>query len=181
MIKEKIRQDQFWFRIIYIISIVLSAAVAFLILGPRPDGIEGKVDVSYFPHINAILNSITTFLLIIAYFFIKRKKIQLHKKTMLGAFATSTLFLITYVIYHWFKSGPTEYMGEWETLYFFVLITHILLAAIILPLAMLTLYRGWTMNIAKHRKIAKITLPLWLYVCLTGVIVYIMISPYYPY
>ena len=125
MIKEKIRQDQFWFRIIYIISIVLSAAVAFLILGPRPDGIEGKVDVSYFPHINAILNSITTFLLIIAYFFIKRKKIQLHKKTMLGAFATSTLFLITYVIYHWFKSGPTEYMGEWEILYFFILIHSI--------------------------------------------------------
>ena len=175
MIKEIIRQDQFWFRIIFIISIVLSAAVAFLILGPRPDGIEGKVDVSYFPHINAILNSITTFLLIIAYFFIKRKKIQLHKKTMLGAFATSTLFLITYVIYHWFKSGPTEYMGEWETLYFFVLITHILLAAIILPLAMLTLYRGWTMNIAKHRKIAKITLPLWLYVSITGVIVYLML------
>ena len=94
---------------------------------------------------------------------------------MLGAFATSTFFLITYVIYHWFKSGPTEYMGEWETLYFFVLITHILLAAIILPLAMLTLYRGWTMNIAKHRKIAKITLPLWLYVSITGVIVYLML------
>ena len=133
MIKEKIRQDQFWFRIIYIISIVLSAAVAFLILGPRPDGIEGKVDVSYFPHINAILNSITTFLLIIAYLLIRQKKIELHKKTMLGAFATSTLFLITYVIYHWFKSGPTEYMGEWETLYFFVLITPVSYTHLTLP------------------------------------------------
>ena len=175
MIIEKTHEEQFWLRIIYIISIILSAAVAFLILGPRPDGMEGRVNVSYFPHINAILNSITTFLLIIAYIFIRRKKIQLHKKTMLGAFATSTLFLITYVIYHWFKSGPTEYMGGWEILYFFILITHILLAAIILPLAMLTLYRGWTMNIAKHRKIARITLPLWLYVSITGIIVYLML------
>ena len=175
MIKEKIRQDQFWFRIIYIISIVLSAAVAFLILGPRPDGIEGKVDVSYFPHINAILNSITTFLLIIAYFFIKRKKIQLHKKTMLGAFATSTLFLITYVIYHWFKSGPKSYTGDFSVMYYFILITHVFLAALIIPLALFTLYRALISELRAHKKIARITLPIWLYVSVTGVVIYWML------
>tara|TARA_B100000029_G_scaffold511214_1_gene604617 strand:- start:6180 stop:6713 length:534 start_codon:yes stop_codon:yes gene_type:complete len=175
MIKVKNRSDQLWLNIIYFISIFLSCAVAFLILGPRPEGMEGIVNVSFLPTINAVLNSITTLLLIIAYVLIKQKKIQLHKKTMLAAFSTSTLFLITYVIYHWFKSGPTEYTGGWQSFYFFILFTHIVLAMIILPLAMTTLYRGWTMNISKHKKIAKITLPIWLYVSVTGVIVYIML------
>ncbi|MEE2876362.1 MAG: DUF420 domain-containing protein [Candidatus Neomarinimicrobiota bacterium] len=169
------RGDQFWMRIIYILSGVISVAVAYLIFGPRPAGMEGAIDVSTLPMVNAILNSITTVLLIIAYFFIRRKKIALHKKTMLTAFGTSALFLVTYVVYHWFKSGPTLYAGEWPAVYYFILITHIVLAAVILPLAMMTLYRGWTMNVRKHRKIAKITLPLWIYVSVTGVLVYVML------
>ena len=169
------QSDKFWLRIIYILSGVLAAAVAFLILGPRPDGMEGAMDVSALPTVNAILNSITTMLLVIAYLFIRRKKIELHKKTMLAAFGTSALFLVTYVIYHWFKSGPTLYTGEWSSLYLFILFTHIVLAVVILPLAMVTLYRGWTMNVRKHRKIAKFTLPLWLYVSVTGILVYVML------
>ena len=94
---------------------------------------------------------------------------------MLTAFGTSVLFLVTYVVYHWFKSGPAHYSGEWQALYFFILLTHIILAVIILPLAMVTLYRGWTMNVGKHRQIAKITLPIWLYVSVTGVLVYVML------
>jgi len=94
---------------------------------------------------------------------------------MLTAFGTSALFLVTYVVYHWFKSGPSQYNGEWQMFYFFILFSHIILAAIILPLAMVTLYRGWTMNVDKHRKIAKITLPIWLYVSVTGVLVYVML------
>ena len=168
-------KDRFWTRIIYIVSGVISLVVAFLILGPRPEGMEGSVDVSMLPFVNAMLNGITAMLLISGYILIRQKKREMHRNVMLTAFGSSTLFLVSYVIYHWFKSGPTEYMGEWEILYFFILITHILLAAIILPLAMLTLYRGWTMNIAKHRKIARITLPLWLYVSITGVIVYLML------
>ena len=169
------RGDQFWLRIIYILSGVLAAAVAFLILGPRPAGMEGSMDVSALPTVNAILNAITTVLLVVAYLFIRRKKIELHKKTMLTAFGTSAMFLVTYVIYHWFKSGPAQYAGEWQTFYLFILFTHIVLAAVILPMAMVTLYRGWTMNVRKHRKIARITLPLWLYVSVTGILVYVML------
>ena len=168
-------KDSFWIRIIYIISIIISAAVAFLILGPRPHGIEGSIDVSALPSINATLNSITTILLVIGYILIRQKKRKLHKNIMLTAFGTSAAFLVSYVIYHWFKSGPKEYLGDYSELYFFILITHIVLAAIIIPLALITLYRGWSENLSKHRKIAKITLPIWLYVSVTGVVIYLML------
>ena len=94
---------------------------------------------------------------------------------MLTSFGTSGAFLVSYVIYHWFKSGPKEYLGNYSELYFFILITHIVLAATIIPLALLTLYRGWSENLPKHRRIAKITLPIWLYVSVTGVIIYLML------
>ena len=136
---------------------------------------EGAVDVSGLPTVNAILNLITIVLLVAAYIFIRQNNITLHKKTMLTAFGTSALFLVTYVVYHWFKSGPAHYSGEWQALYFFILLTHIILASVILPLGMVTLYRGWTMSTRKHRKIAKITLPIWLYVSVTGALVYVML------
>ena len=169
------KTDNFWLRIIYIISVIISGAVAFLILGPRPAGIEGSLDVSVLPIINATLNGITTVLLIVGYNLIRLKKRQQHKNVMLSAFGTSTAFLISYVIYHWFNSGPKIYTGEWTTLYYIVLISHILFAAIIVPLALITLYRGWNNHVGKHRKIARITLPLWLYVSVTGVIIYFML------
>lgn len=168
-------KDSFWIRIIYIVSIIISATVAFLILGPRPEGIEGAIDVSTLPLVNATLNTITTILLIYGYILIRQKKRQLHKNVMLTSFGISGAFLVSYVIYHWFKSGPKEYLGNYSELYFFILITHIVLAAIIIPLALLTLYRGWSENLLKHRRIAKITLPIWLYVSVTGVIIYLML------
>jgi putative membrane protein len=168
-------QDDFWLRIIYIVSVVISAAIAFLILGPRPEGIEGALDVSVLPLVNATLNGITTILLLTGYTFIRQKKRQQHKNVMLSAFGTSGAFLVSYVIYHWFKAGPKLYTGEFTEIYLFILLTHILLAAIIIPLALVTLYRGWTGNIGKHRKIAKITFPLWLYVSITGVMIYLML------
>ena len=167
--------DSLWIKIIYIISIAITLVVAFLILGPRPRGVEGAIDVSGLPFINATLNFISTILLIIALWFIKNKNIQAHKNMMLGAFASSAMFLVTYVIYHWFKSGPKLYTGEFITFYYFILISHIILAIFILPMALITLYRGWNMQISKHRKIAKITYPLWLYVSITGVAIYIML------
>ena len=168
-------KDSFWIRIIYIVSIIISAAVAFLILGPRPEGIEGSIDVTTLPLVNATLNTITTILLIYGYILIRQKKRRLHKNVMLTSFGISGAFLVSYVIYHWFKSGPKEYLGNYSELYFFILITHIVLAAIIIPLALLTLYRGWSENLLKHRRIAKITLPIWLYVSVTGVIIYLML------
>ena len=167
--------DKFWLRIIYIFSIVITLAVAFLILGPRPEGMENALDVSYLPLVNALLNSTSTILLLYALYCIKRKDIYRHKLTMLAAFGTSTLFLITYVIYHWFKPGPKIYLGEYAFLYYGILLTHIVLAIFIIPLALVTLYRGWNMQVKKHRKIARITYPLWLYVSITGVVIYLML------
>jgi len=167
--------DSFWLRIIYIISIVITSVVAFLILGPRPEGMEGMVDVSSLPFVNATLNSISTLLLIISLWFIKNKNISAHKLSMLSAFGTSVMFLVTYVIYHWFKAGPKMYTGDFSTVYYIVLISHIILAVFIIPLALITLYRGWNMQVKQHRKIAKITYPIWLYVSITGVVIYKML------
>ena len=100
------RNDAFWVKIIYVISIVISLAVAFLILGPRPEGIEGSLDVSFLPFFNASINGLTTLLLILGYYLIINKKREAHKIVMLTSFGTSSLFLVSYVIYHWFKSGP---------------------------------------------------------------------------
>ncbi len=169
------KNDIFWIRVIYIISVVVSLLVAFLILGPRPQGIEGALDVSFLPLVNATLNSITTLLLLYGYYLIINKKVDAHKNVMLTCFGTSTLFLVSYVVYHWFKSGPKMYLGDYKTIYYIILISHIILAAIIIPLALLTLYRGWNSQIEKHRKIAKITLPIWLYVSVTGVVIYLML------
>ena len=167
--------DAFWTRIIYVVSIVISLVVAFLILGPRPDGIEGRIDVSMLPITNAFINSVTAFLLILGYVFIRKKKVEAHKIVMLTAFGTSTLFLTSYVVYHWFKSGPKAYLGDYQTIYYIILFSHIILAAIIIPLALFTLYRGWINDIKRHKKIARITLPIWLYVSITGVLIYLML------
>ena len=168
-------QDSFWLRIIYILSGVLILAIAFLILGPRPEGIEGAIDVSSLPLVNALLNLTTTILLIIGYVLIRLKKREMHRSVMLTAFFSSALFLVSYVIYHWFKSGPKAYTGDWVSVYYPVLISHIILAAAILPLAMVTLYRGWVVQIQEHKKIAKITYPIWMYVSITGIIIYLML------
>ena len=169
-------KDSFWLRVIYIVSCAVSLLVAFLILGPRPNNITNyNIDVSFLPLLNASLNFSTVLLLIIALYFIKNKKVKYHQNTMLLAFGTSVLFLISYVIYHWFKSGPKLYTGEFVIIYYIILITHILLAMIIIPLSLITLYRGWNSQISKHRKIAKVTYPIWMYVSITGVIIYLML------
>ena len=169
------KNDIFWTRIIYVVSIAISLVVAFLILGPRPQGIEGALDVSILPLFNATINSITTILLLYGYYLIINRKVDAHKNVMLTCFGTSTLFLVSYVVYHWFKSGPKKYEGDFETIYYIILFSHIVLAAIIIPLALFTLYRGWNNQLKRHRKIAKITLPIWLYVSVTGVIIYLML------
>lgn len=168
-------QDGFWLRIIGIVSVLVCLAVGFLLLGPRPEGTAGQLDVSALPAVNATLNSITTVLLLAGFVAIRRGNITTHRRLMLSAFASSTLFLITYVLYHWFQSGPRPYMGAWKGLYVTLLLSHIVLAAIIIPLALVTLYRGFHMQRRTHRRIARITLPLWLYVSVTGVIIYGML------
>jgi len=167
--------DAFWIRICIIVGVVLCAAIAFLILGPRPEGMAGRLDVSGLPKVNAALNASNTVLLITGFGLILARKIELHKKVMLSCFGVSTAFLVTYVLYHWFKAGPKAYTGDYRTLYYTVLLSHIILAAVIIPMALVTLYRGWTGQLDKHRWIARITLPIWLYVSITGVLIYWML------
>ena len=169
------KKDGFAQRIIYILSAVICGAVAFLILGPRPEGLSGQLDVSVLPTINASLNMTAGMLLLIALWLIKRGDVDRHKKVMLAAFGVSAAFLVTYVIYHWFKAGPRQYVGEYRGLYLFILLSHILLSVAVLPLALFALYRGWHMQVAKHLKIARIAFPVWMYVSITGVLIYVML------
>lgn len=162
-------------RAIAVISFVLVAAVAFLALGPRPEGLTGSVDVGVLPHINGWLNTGTTLSLVAALVFIKRKNIELHKKAMLSAFGCTALFLVSYVLYHFIKPAPVHYEGAHRGLYLFVLITHILLAPVVVPVALTALFQGWTDQRAKHKKLVRFGYPLWLYVAATGVIVYWML------
>lgn len=128
------------------------------------------------PALNATLNGCSAVLLVIAWILIKRRQITWHKRTMLAACVTSAMFLTSYLIYHAnIGSKPYAGVGIMRTIYFAVLIPHVILAAAILPLQFITLTRGLKMDVARHRKIAKITLPLWLYVSVTGVIVYFML------
>ncbi len=128
------------------------------------------------PALNATLNGCAAILLVIAWILIKNGQVTWHKRTMLAAFATSAAFLTSYLIYH-ANAGSKPYAGTgfMRTVYFAVLIPHVILAAVILPLQFITLARGLKMDRTRHRKIARITLPLWLYVSVTGVIVYLML------
>ncbi len=134
------------------------------------------IEISDLPTINATLNSVSCILLVIGYVFIRQRKIELHKKCMLGAFCVSVLFLISYCIYH-ANAGSTKFtqQGWIRPVYFTILISHIVLAFVIVPLALRTLYLAWREKFDKHRRIAKITFPIWLYVSVTGVIIYLML------
>jgi uncharacterized membrane protein YozB (DUF420 family) len=134
------------------------------------------ISVEQLPTLNATLNTICTILLLIAVTHIRAGRIEQHRRTMLAAFATSVLFLISYVIYH-AQVGSRPYTGTgWmRTLYFSILIPHVVLAAAVVPLAIITLRRGLARNDARHRAIAKITFPIWLFVAVTGVVVYVML------
>ena len=128
------------------------------------------------PTLNATLNGTSAVLLVLGYFFIRQKKVDLHKACMASAFVTSTLFLVSYLIYH-YHAGSKSFPGEGWTrpLYFTILISHIILATVTLPLAIVTLARALRGRFEKHRRIARWALPLWLYGSITGVLVYLML------
>jgi putative membrane protein len=167
--------DAFWLKIIFILSAVICAAVAFLFWGPRPEALQGRLDVSALPKVNAGLNVVTTVLLIIGLILVKNRKLAAHQMAMISAFACSTAFLVSYVVYHSFKAAHAEYLGAYRGLYLSILVSHIVLAVAILPLALTTLYWGRSGQLQKHKKIARITFPIWLYVSSTGVIIYFML------
>ena len=137
--------------------------------------------ISYLPHVNAFLNSTSTVFLIIGFIMIRKGRIQAHLKCQLAAVICSTLFLISYLTYHYYH-GDTRFLGQGivRPFYFTILITHVILAMIIVPLVLVTLYLAWRSAFVKHKRIARWTLPVWLYVSVTGVIVYLMLYHLYP-
>ncbi|CAN5771118.1 hypothetical protein BH24ACI5_BH24ACI5_13470 [soil metagenome] len=128
------------------------------------------------PAVNATLNGISAVLLVIGYVLVRQRKLESHRRVMIAAFSTSVLFLISYLIYHGnVGSKPYPGQGPIRSVYFFILITHIVLAALVPPMAIITLVRGLRARYDSHRKLARWTLPIWLYVSVTGVIVYVML------
>ena len=134
------------------------------------------IDVTILPTVNATLNGLAAVLLSAGWLFIRRRRIAAHRACMVSAFTVSSLFLISYVAYH-LQVGSVRYTGTgWtRTLYFCILITHVILAAAIVPLALVTITRAARGQYERHKRIARITLPIWLYVSVTGVIVYLML------
>ncbi len=173
--EKKILNEKKYNKLIVILSIVIPVAVAIL-FGVK---IDLKLPV-FLPPIYATINAITALVLILAVFQIKKGNRKVHEKLMKLAIGLSVLFLLMYILYH-MTSDSTKFGGEGviKYVYYFILLTHIVLSVIVIPFVLITYVRAITNNFERHKKIAKITFPLWLYVAVTGVIVYIMISPYY--
>lgn len=170
---EKSKKYTVW---IWVLSIVIPLAVAAL-FSVRIPGVER---LGFLPPIYATINGITALLLILAVIQIKKGNKSIHERLMKTCILLSILFLGMYVIYH-MTSDSTTYGGEGALryVYFFILISHILLSIVVIPFVLISYVRAITGNFEKHKKIARITFPLWLYVAISGVIVYLMISPYY--
>jgi uncharacterized membrane protein YozB (DUF420 family) len=137
--------------------------------------------IAYLPHLNACLNATSGLLLIAGYTFIRQGRVTSHKRCQLAALTTSVLFLASYLTYHYFH-GATRFAGQGiaRPIYFTILTTHTILAVVIVPLIIITFRRAFRSDFARHRRIARITLPLWLYVSITGVLVYLMLYHLYP-
>ena len=137
--------------------------------------------VSLLPHLNALLNSTSAILLLGGYGFIRSGRVKAHRTCQVSAVGTSTLFLISYLTYHYFH-GATRFAGQGiaRPIYFTILISHTILAVVIVPLVLITLYRALRADFVRHRRVARWTLPIWLYVSVTGVIVYLMLYRIYP-
>ena len=169
------KEEKKYNRLIIVLSIAIPLVVAGL-FGVKLD-IEFPV---FLPPIYAGINAVTAVILIIALWAIKTKNIELHQKLMKTAIVFSAIFLVLYVLYH-MTSDSTSYGGEGflKYMYYLVLISHILLSVVVIPFVLITFVRAITNDIERHKRIARLTWPLWLYVTISGVIVYVMILPYY--
>jgi len=170
------------FRIVFSVSVLVFLLVLLLNkrIFPVPDTIP---TFAYFlPKLNAIINGTCFVLLILSLFYIKQKRYDIHKKINITAFFLSSIFLMSYVTYHYLVP-ETSFKGEGivRSIYYFILVTHIVLAALVLPLILLSFYYGLNDNRPKHRKIVRWAFPIWLYVTFTGVLVYLLLSPYYNF
>ncbi len=162
--------------LIWILSISIPILVAVLFTVKIP----GVARLGFLPPVYATINGLTAILLIAAVYQIRKGNRKTHERLMKTAITCSVIFLILYMAYH-MTSDSTKYGGEgmWKYVYYFILLTHILLSVIVIPFVLITYVRAISGQFYKHRKIARITYPLWLYVAISGVIVYLMISPFY--
>ena len=161
---------------IIVVSVGILLFLIWLIYLKEPVTVSNLPFISYLPVANAIFNSLSGFCLLAGYLAIRKRKRELHLKYMLSALTFSFLFLVSYLIYHTFH-GDTLYEGEgfMRIFYFFILISHIFLSALVLPMILTTVFFAATGNFTKHSRIARITLPLWLYVSVTGVMIYLIL------
>jgi putative membrane protein len=160
-------------KLVVAVSIIIPIAVAAL-FGIKVEG----VDLSFLPPFYASLNGITAVLLVLALIFIKKGNMKLHQSTIQACLALSLLFLLCYVAYH-MTSDSTVYEGSFKAIYYFILISHILLSVAVIPVVLFTYLFALEGNYVKHKKYTRFAFPIWLYVAVTGVVVYWMISPYY--
>lgn len=187
------KNDRKYLTLIGILSVAIPVVVAVLLFIPQT-GKLGDIDVTFLPHLNAILNSATALCLIAGFVAIKNQKPEVHKTFMMSAFVLSSIFLVSYVLFHF--QGETTYFGDANgdkvvteaeklatggsrTVYLIILLTHIVLATAVVPLVLLAIYFAFSKQLDRHKKMVKWTFPIWTYVAITGVIVYFMISPYY--
>jgi len=188
--------DKFIFRFIAGVSVFVLLVIVVLYSKIIPHPAQLPSFIYFLPKLNAMLNGTCSVLLVISLIFIKRGNIAMHKRINVAAFCLSALFLMSYIFFH-YMAPETRFgdlngdgladeaekaaAGGVRTVYLIILITHIILAAVVLPLILLSFYRGLQMQVEKHRKLVRWTFPIWLYVTITGVIVYLMISPYYHF
>ncbi len=177
---EKNSLEQKFSKFIVLVSILIPVVVALLFSVKLKDFGFHVEPLSFLPPIYATINGVTAVVLVVGVLAIKNGKRKLHEQLMTTAIALSVVFLVMYVAYH-MTSDSTKFGGEGmiRNLYFFILISHILLSIAVIPLVMITYVRTLAEKFDKHKKIAKITFPIWLYVAVTGVVVYLMIAPYY--
>jgi putative membrane protein len=178
---------------ILVISVIIPLVVAILLFMPEKFITRGEW-IKILPHLNGLINTLTTGILLIGFIFIKSGKIKQHKISMITAFSLGVAFLISYLIYHSTSSSTVfgdsngnrileleeaSKIGPWRYIYLAILTSHILLAIVVVPFVLFSLYYAFTSRFDLHKKTVRYTLPVWLYVSITGVIVYLMINPYY--
>ncbi len=189
--------DKFIFRFVAIVTVVVILLVVLLNRHMIPGPAVAPVFTPYLPMLNAVLNGTCTVLLLLSLYFIKQGNITVHKMLNIITFCLSSLFLVSYVLFHYLMRNETVYgdlngdgkvlgdelviYGLQRKIYLSILIPHIILAAGVLPLVLLSFYRGLQMQVEKHRKLVRWTFPIWLFVTASGVVVYLMIKPFYHF
>ena len=174
--------EKLTYRIVLGISIFVLLAVIVLNKKILPVPTEIPLFVYKLPTLNAILNGTCSILLLCSLYFIKNKNVEMHKKLNITAFVLSSLFFVSYITYHWMaKETSYPHDNPVRPIYLTILISHIILAAVVLPMILMSFWYGLQMQVIKHKKLVRFAYPIWLYVTVTGVVVYLMISPYYQH